>query len=83
MIHLPYIQSLTNIEYFEKLRTVNPNYTGLYYHLGIVYEKMGQSEKGMEIFQKGIEVASEVKDLHALSELKNICQNREMGIEDE
>jgi len=70
------------IEYFEQLRTVNPNYTGLYYHLGIVYEKVGQPEKGMEIFQKGIEIASEMKDQHALSELKNIYQNREMGIAD-
>jgi tetratricopeptide (TPR) repeat protein len=71
-----------SVEYFERLRAVNPQYTGLYYHLGIVYEKMGQADKGMEIFQKGIEVATAVKDLHALSELKNIYQNREMGIED-
>lgn len=71
-----------SIEFFERLRSLNPQYTGLYYHLGIAYEKAGQPEKGMEIFCKGMEIAAQMKDNHALSELKNIYQNREMGIED-
>ncbi len=71
------------IVYFERLRAIHPDYTGLYYHLGKIYEKKGEMEEGMTIFMTGIREAEQKNDLHALSELKNLVQNRKMGIYDE
>lgn len=68
--------------YFENLREKHPNYTGMYYHLGKVYEEMGEMEKGMDIFKIGVQIAEKQKDMHALSELRTLIVNREMGIED-
>ncbi len=70
------------IAYFEKLREKHPNYTGLYYHLGKAYEEVGEMEKGMDIFEIGVQIAEKQKDMHALSELRTLIVNREMGIED-
>lgn len=70
------------ISYFEELRTKQPTYTGLYYHLGKCYEDIAQADKGMEIFLLGVQIAEQQKDMHALSELRTLIVNREMGIED-
>ncbi|MBX7241104.1 MAG: hypothetical protein K1X92_05090 [Bacteroidia bacterium] len=71
------------IIYFEKLRSIHPDYTGLYFHLGKMYEQAGNPEEGMKIFLEGIKAAEQKKDTHALSELRNLVQNRNMGIMDD
>lgn len=70
------------VNYFEQLRQKHPNYTGLYYHLGKAYEEIGEMEMGMKIFDIGVQIAEKQKDMHALSELRTLIVNREMGIED-
>lgn len=66
------------LEYYEKLRAIDPEYVGLYYHLGGLYAEIEEHEKALNIYKKGIEVATTLHDLHALSELKGAKMNLEL-----
>jgi len=59
------------IDLRKHLRLVedHPNYTGTYYHLGGLYEKINQTEKAKNIYRKGLEVAKKLNDDHAYREL--------------
>lgn len=63
---------------FLELKANDPDYVGLYYHLAKLYEKMDQPEKAMEIYNIGIDIAKNLKDFHALSELNSAKLNLEM-----
>jgi tetratricopeptide (TPR) repeat protein len=56
--------------YYLKLVAEHPDYVGTYYHLGKLYEKEGQKEAAITIYQKGMAAARTKRDLHALSELQ-------------
>jgi hypothetical protein len=56
----------------------DPGYVGMYYHLGKLYEKMGEPELALEAYTAGINVAKKIPDFHALSELNNAKLNLEM-----
>jgi len=71
-------QNLT-IETFEKLRTLDPNYVGLYYHLAFAYHEVNP-EMALKIYEAGIQIAQNQNDLHALSELKNAKMNFELEL---
>jgi predicted Zn-dependent protease len=58
------------IHYFQVLEGVQPNYVGLYYHLGKAFEKTNDIEKAVYAYKNGISVARAVGDAHALSELQ-------------
>jgi tetratricopeptide (TPR) repeat protein len=66
--------SLNDIEkafnYYLKLVNEHPNYVGTYYHLGKLYEKQGEKDKAIDIYQKGMLIARFKRDMHALSELQ-------------
>lgn len=68
------------IDVFEKLRKVDEDYVGLYYHLGACYSEIDDDEKALEIYQKGIQIAEKLKDQHAKAELMNVKVNLEMGL---
>jgi tetratricopeptide (TPR) repeat protein len=55
--------------YYEKLRELNENYIGLYYHLGKFRERRGEPAEAFSIYTKGMEIARKAGDQHALSEL--------------
>ncbi|WGQ11039.1 tetratricopeptide repeat protein [Pedobacter gandavensis] len=57
-------------EYYLKLTNDHPDYVGTYYHLGKLYEKQGQKDTALEIYQKGMTVARNKRDMHAFSELQ-------------
>jgi len=57
-------------DYYLKLINEHPDYVGTYYHLGKLYEKEGQKEEAITIYQKGIAAARAKRDMHALSELQ-------------
>jgi tetratricopeptide (TPR) repeat protein len=57
--------------YYLKLVNEHPTYIGTYYHLGKLYEKVGQKEKAIEIYQSGIVAARTKRDMHSLSELQS------------
>lgn len=63
---------------FEKLEQEDPDYVGLYYHLGHLYVETDAVEKAISTYKKGISVAKAQNDLHALSELMNAKTNAEI-----
>jgi tetratricopeptide (TPR) repeat protein len=60
---------LDAITMYEKLKSTDPTYVGLYYHLAKCYEKMAQPENAKQLYQEGIIQAKKLADFHALSEL--------------
>ena len=63
---------------FEKLLVADKAYVGAYYHLGKVYEQLEEVKKALNIYEAGITIAQQQKDVHSLSELKNAKMNLEM-----
>lgn len=60
------------LSFFEDLMTNHEQYVGTYYHAGKLYEKLGRMEDAVKTYQKGMMVAREVRDMHALSELQTV-----------
>jgi len=56
--------------FYLQLTDQHPDYVGTYYHLGKLLEKDSQKEKAIEIYQKGMQVARNKRDMHAFSELQ-------------
>ena len=55
---------------FEELLEAEPGYVGSYYHLGKLFERIGDNDKAIEWYQKGMEIAKEKGEQHALGELR-------------
>ncbi|QNL48983.1 tetratricopeptide repeat protein [Olivibacter sp. SDN3] len=68
------------LRYFRKLVNNHPGYVGTYYHFGKLYESLQQKEKAIEIYQKGMAVAKQANNLHALAELQSVHDSL-LGIE--
>lgn len=58
------------IQCFETLLNQHPDYVGSYYHLGKALERAGFNHRAEKIYEKGIKVASQLKDQHARAELQ-------------
>ncbi|MDI6400499.1 tetratricopeptide repeat protein [Balneolaceae bacterium ANBcel3] len=57
--------------FFEFIVQHDPAYTGVYYHLGKLYESEGLTQKALEIYQRGLDIAHKNQDLHLANELKD------------
>jgi Tfp pilus assembly protein PilF len=55
---------------FETLLAADPQYVGSYYHLGKLLERLQHTDQAIAIYEKGMEVAKQVGDRHAYSELQ-------------
>ena len=64
------------VEYFRKLRSIDPGYIGLYYHLGKTLLLLDQPEEGKEIYRMGITLCQEKGDKHAEGELQRALQQQ-------
>lgn len=53
----------------EDLLKKDPEYLGAYYQLGQLYEQVGETDKAVFAYKKGIELAKKVKNNKTLSEL--------------
>ena len=62
-------------DHFEKALTVDEKYIGTYYHLAEVLITLEELEQARKVYEKGIEIATDISDHHALRELKNAFQN--------
>ncbi len=60
---------LKAIELIEALLLRDENYLGAYYQSGKYYEQLGNTEKAMEIYTKGIAIAKKQNNRKALGEL--------------
>jgi len=67
-------------QYYEALLTTDENYVGAYYHLGGLLADEGLEDQALEVYTKGINIATAIKDLHALAELKSAKLNLELGL---
>jgi len=57
------------LEQFLELLSANPDYVGSYYHLGKLYESLGDAKNAISAYEKGMEVAKKLKEQHAYNEL--------------
>ncbi|MCO5232804.1 MAG: hypothetical protein LC105_01095 [Chitinophagales bacterium] len=68
-------------QYFYQIIDLNPDYIGVYYHLGKLLEYDSQENKALEIYKMGIDIAKKNNDFHALSELQNAFQNLQLEMD--
>ncbi|MCR9131066.1 MAG: tetratricopeptide repeat protein [bacterium] len=54
---------------FEDIIRRDPEYVGVYYHLGGQYQLQNENKKAISTYKQGIEVAERLRDVHAKSEL--------------
>lgn len=59
----------TAVQYFRQLRSLHPDYTGLYLHLGRSLRALGLEDEAIATLQEGVAVATRVRDMHAKGEL--------------
>lgn len=57
------------LDFFIQLKKTKPNYVGLYYHLGKVYEQQEQIEKAFFTYKEGMSIAQQQQDTHSYNEL--------------
>jgi Tfp pilus assembly protein PilF len=54
---------------FNELLHREPTYVGSYYHLGKLLERIGDFDKAIRIYKRGMEEAKKAGDNHAYNEL--------------
>lgn len=64
-------------EYIYILKN-DPDYVGLYYHLGKLYEELSEPANAILTYKAGIDVAKKVPDFHSISELQGALSNLEI-----
>ena len=62
---------------FEEILQREADYLGSYYHLGKLLERIGEAEKAIVVYKKGMEVAKSAKDSHSFNELQSACEEAE------
>lgn len=67
---------------FKNIVKSDPDYVGVYYHLGKLYFEIGENKKALETYNTGIEVSTNLKDDHAKSELQAALFELEIELEE-
>ncbi|MCB0640057.1 MAG: tetratricopeptide repeat protein [Phaeodactylibacter sp.] len=55
--------------YYQKLLEIDEKYVGAYYHLGKLQERTGDAPTAFTTYKKGMQIARQIGDDHAYSEL--------------
>ena len=55
---------------FESIVENEPGYIGTYYHLAKLLERIGETDKAIQIYKKGMEEAKKAGENHAFGELR-------------
>src|SRR5678816_1842746 len=55
---------------FNELLLREPTYVGSYYHLGKLLERVGDFDKAIRIYQRGMDEAKRAGDKHSFNELQ-------------
>lgn len=61
---------LRAVQLFDELLAHDPDYLGSYYHLGGALERIGNRDRALKIYEKGLQVALETKADRAYRELR-------------
>ena len=62
---------------FNEILKREPTYLGSYYHLGRLLERMGDPQKAMLVYERGMEVARSANDVHSYNELQAAYEDAE------
>lgn len=68
------------LQYYEDLLNNHPDYVGTYYHAGKLYEQLDRKADAIAVYEKGMEVSRNARDMHAFSELQSVY-NSAMGLD--
>lgn len=63
-------QDAEALKLFNEILDREPGYIGSYYHLGKLWERLGEEAKAIAVYQKGMEQAKAAGDNHAYNELQ-------------
>ncbi len=65
--------------WYELVLSTDPNYTGIYYHLGGLYVDLNRIKDAHEIYTKGIEVCTRLQEAKDCGEIQQAL----MALEDD
>lgn len=66
--------------YFDLLMNSFPDYLATYYQAAEYFAEKGLVDKALEIYDKGITLATSLNEMKTLAELKNAKQNLEIDL---
>ncbi|MDQ6890733.1 MAG: tetratricopeptide repeat protein [Bacteroidota bacterium] len=66
---------------FNEILKREPTYIGSYYHLGKLLERIGDPEKAIRVYERGMEVAQAADDHHSYTELRAAFEDVEDELE--
>ena len=66
---------------FNEILKREPTYVGSYYHLGKLLERIGDPQKAIRVYARGMEVAQGANDHHSYSELQGAYEDVEDELE--
>ncbi len=69
------------LKYYLEIYDHEPEYIGLYYHLGKLYETINRRQLALNAYKQGIELGKKNGDFHSVSELNNAKMNLELEID--
>jgi tetratricopeptide (TPR) repeat protein len=55
---------------FKKILITDENYSGVYYHLGKLYERLNDTANAEITYEKGLEICKKLKEQHNYNELR-------------
>ena len=62
---------------FNEILLREPTYIGSYYHLGKLLERVGDAERAIRIYKRGMEEAKRAGDNHSYNELQGALEDLE------
>jgi tetratricopeptide (TPR) repeat protein len=68
---------------FVDIAENQPDYSGVYYHLGKLYEEKGKYDEAFATYSSGIEVCQRQQELHALKELQEAQMMLRQALDDD
>ncbi len=67
---------------FEDILSSDPNYVGVYYHLGKLYEVLDRLNDAQNLYQKGITIANKQDKQRTEKELNEALEQLEIEMEE-
>lgn len=66
---------------FEDIQNKDPDYVGVYYHLGNTYERLGRLQDARDTYERGIQVATDQNDQRTAAELNEVLTELKFEME--